>query len=590
MHRNLTIVVHAGVLAGFLLPSGCAPQPAPAPPAPPMPTAAVAAPAPVSPPPVEVVPPAPAPPAKPAEPPVSSERILLLVGNRPLLVEFQLTIAGEPHTQALDKLVAEVLPLADTDGDGRPSWKEITTSKRFKYGQFGNLPVGSEGDVKQVIERYDIDRDGLVDASELPRFLTRNAGGSRAFSVRGTADFRLGASLSPLWKALDENADGALGAAEIAAAAERLRRHDLDDDEILLAAELAPPPNLEPGMLPERRRRGPEIVRLLGPHANWDSVRLLLEEHLGSPLTAETLAAAPGLFARLDANQDGRLQKGEIAGLNGAPADLVVGVDFAPPAKNPDAQTPPDELPPPAAAAIHLVSAPPEVNPQTIDQRPGRLALQLAGVTLTFYVNDTLAGGDFAAQADTQLQALDADKNGYLEESEVPAEGATQLGQFVAVDADENGKVYPAEIAAFLARQQAALRAQIHAQAGDREDPLFAALDQNHDERLDTREMAAAPGRLAALDRAADGQLIADELPSSLQIGLARGSLENMAALFTPPPLSATNPAADSPRWFTAMDANGDGYISPREFIGPADKFASLDKNSDGLVSADEAK
>ena len=42
-------------------------------------------------------------------------------------------------------------------------------------------------------------------------------------------------------------------------------------------------------------------------------------------------------------------------------------------------------------------------------------------------------------------------------------------------------------------------------------------------------------------------------------------------------------------RWFERMDKNGDGDLSPREFLGTRDRFRKLDRNGDGLIDAVEA-
>jgi len=550
------------------------------------------------------------PPAPPPPPTFAKERIVLIAPVNPIIIEFQLSIDGQPHTAALTRLVSEVLALVDPDRDGRVTWKELCASKRVKYGQFGNLAIEGDNAEKQVIERYDIDKDGVVDDTELPRFLTRNAGGSRPFSIRGNVDYRgTSARAAPTWQVIDADGDGAISAAERAAAAAELIARDTNDDEILRSGDLNPRLlTADPEMMSERRRAGPDpAARLLGPYADWSDVQRSLEQrYAGSSLLREgCFPLTPDLFAQLDANKDGRLGRGEFEKLNEVEPHLVVAVEFGRPAANLLSQEtdepwardrepidgPAKKEPVKTEPRLRIVRAAPALagdSPQIVEQS-GRLTLTIGGVLLTLYTNDAVANEDFAARAAQAIAMYDNNKDGYLVKEEVPEALQAQFGRFEAIDTDEDGKAFAGEIEEFLTQQQAGLRAQVHARASDREDPLFAALDADRDERLDSREIEAASQRLASLDKNGDGEVTADELPELMVIGLARGSLENAEATFTPPPVISRGPAGDAPRWFAAMDANGDGAISRREFLGESEKFAQLDKDGNGLLELHEA-
>jgi Ca2+-binding EF-hand superfamily protein len=534
---------------------------------------------------------APEPPAKP----VSKERMLLLAPGNPLVVELHLTIDDQPHTEALVRLVDEVLKLGDTDGDGRTMWKELCASRRVKYGQYGNLAIDNDNSEKQVIERYDIARDGVVDRHELPRFLTRNAGGSRPFSIRGTLDFRdLNRRGAATWRVIDADADGAISAEERAAAPLLLAGRDNDDDEILLAADLNPRLQTpDPEMMADRRRRGPDAARLLGPHADWGGIQRMMEVEYGGgrALTAESFPLTPELFTQLDGNKDGKIRRDEFAVLNDVPAHVVVEAAFG---KHSNPHAPREEnvsrsetTTTPRLKLVHVASELAGRGNSVVEQS-GRLTIAVGGSRLTFYTNDTVASEDFSERAKQSLGMFDQNKDGYLEKSEETDVSRAQLGRFEALDADDDGKAYAHEIEAFLAQQQAGLRAQIHAKAADTEDVLFAALDADHDERLDSRELEGAALRLAAFDKNGDGKVVSDELPEVLLIGLARGSLENAEATFRPPPIIVRGPDGKAPRWFTSMDANQDGVISKREFLGAAEVFRGLDKSGDGLLETSE--
>jgi hypothetical protein len=540
----------------------------------------------------------------PIPPPVSTERILLLAPTNPLIIELQLSIDGQPHTAALENLIADVLKLADTDGDGRVLWKELCASPRVKYGQYGSLAIDDDNDEKQVIERYDIARDGIVDRTELPRFLTRNAGSSRPFSIRGTLDHRdQNRRGAPTWRVIDADEDGIITATERAVSPARLASRDNDDDEILLVSDLNPRLQAaDPEMMADRRRRGPDAARLLGPHADWSNVLRVLEQTYGGDrvLRPDSFPLTPELFTQLDKNNDGRIKRDEIVLLNTLPAHVIIAVAFGkaqeaevvteePVVADDESEKPEanQRRNQPTLKLVHIDMAL-ATSYQPAIELPGRLTLALGDALLTFYANDTVASDDFSVRAKQALDMYDQNKDGYLEKSEVPESLQGQFARFEAVDPDGDGKAYPYEIEAFLAQQQAGLRAQIHARATDREDVLFAALDADHDERLDSRELEGAPARLAAQDKNADGELTSDELPEVLLIGLARGSLENADATFAPPPVIARGPNTKAPRWFTAMDANQDGAISRREFLGSLENFRDLDKDANGLLDVEE--
>jgi Ca2+-binding EF-hand superfamily protein len=542
--------------------------------------------------------PAAAAPPQAAAPPAGVERFILFTHRSPLVVEVELRIGGGSHSDALAKLVEVVLKAADTDADGRPTWKELTESKRFIYGQFGNVAINDDNQKKQVLDMYDTNKNGVVDRAEVPRFVTRNAGGARAFSIRGTADLReVGARETPLWQLLQSDDDPAsLSRQELATAAGRLRSRDVDDDDVLLPGDLADSAPLMPGEMPTRnRRRGPDAAKLLGDYAAWDMIAVNLDEQyaLGGRLSPASFPLLPQLFGQLDANGDGRIVRQEYQNLNHVPAHVRLAIEFDPPQPDATGESAGEAAPPaPPVPTLKLVALCPELEAikRGVYQQQGRLLVQLGDMSLMLYASDLVGGADYEARAKQLLDALDADKNGYLEAKEVPEPAQAQLARFEAVDTDQDGKVYSGEIVAYLAQQQAALRAQVHAKAGDRDDPLFAALDENGDDRLDGREIAAAADRLALLDRDDSGQIGVDEIPAAMFVGFARGSLENQDALFAPPTIASRIPAAESPRWFTSMDTSRDGLISQREFLGTPEQFAALDVNQDGFVDAGEAK
>jgi Ca2+-binding EF-hand superfamily protein len=542
----------------------------------------------------------------PPAPVIPTEKMLLLSPQGPLIVEFELWIDGEPQARVFDQLLDEVMKLADTDGDGTPSWKEVVASPRFKYGQFGNLPIDRENAPKQIIQQYDTNGNGYVERNELPRFLTRNAGGARAFSVRSAELYHnKNRRNSPAWKALDLDDNGELSPAELQAAAAQLKTSDADDDEILLVDELRPTADVDPAEAMRSRGQFGDFTRLLGEHANWDAVRSALEQRyaLGGSLTVDDFRVMPEVFTHIDQDHDGKLSKKEFPHLNDVPPHLRLRIEFGTAAKTEevnaeaaapaDATSEPKSKPQQNSATIKFISSR-LTEVQTGGQAPqvielaGRVVLRWPGVSLTFARNDSIAAIDYEAQAQQGVTMYDANADGYLEASEVNEQAQAQIARFEALDSDADGKVYAGEIAAFLKQRQGAQRAQIHARGQDQEDSLFLALDQNADERLDAQELETAAARLKELDSNGDGNITPDELTEGIAIVISRGSVENANQLFALTPVTARSAAENLPAWFTAMDTSRDGVISPREFLGSAEKFATLDKNQNGFFESSE--
>jgi len=112
--------------------------------------------------------------------------------------------------------------------------------------------------------------------------------------------------------------------------------------------------------------------------------------------------------------------------------------------------------------------------------------------------------------------------------------------------------------------------------------PLIAALDANHDGRIDATEIANSSAALAALDLNKDGQLSADELQPPPPPGAADGQQAP-----PPPPGGPGRPGFKLPL-MTALDTDGDGVLSAQEIANAPTALKTLDKNGDGDLTPDE--
>lgn len=544
-----------------------------------------------------------------------AERFLLFTPAGPLLCELTITVAGQSQDVALESLVDDAMAAAlglsagaSATPAAEPSWAALVESREFRSGRFGNSPIKTAEERKQTITRFDWNRNRTVDRDEMRRLLTRNYRTSGAVAWHAQT---AGASESSttLWQTLDVDANQVLSPDELSVALQRLRSRDARDDELLTAADFAP---LAPADNDNRRRITPpaqkSLVQALSPETKWDQLwRTIREEYpLARAEESHGSRRAARLLDEMDRNGSGSISSEELAGLLERAPDLRITVHFAdtPPVAAPqetndedstagDSERAEDAPPSDAATAPVTAAVTVEGEPWRITTPAGqadRVCLDGPDLAIEFEAHDrTPRRADPAATAQAQLAQYDRDSNGYLDRAEVtPAEQA--IGTLEALDVDGDDKVYAEELAIYQQRQRTASQVRIDVYVGHEPDPVFAALDVDHNQRIGARELAGATARLRSFDLNADGQLTPEELPDRLTLSIIRGAPAD--DMLNPSRVTRPQgpPVRSGPAWFQRMDTNGDGDVSRREFLGGAELFQRMDTNGDGFLDASEAE
>jgi hypothetical protein len=201
-------------------------------------------------------------------------------------------------------------------------------------------------------------------------------------------------------------------------------------------------------------------------------------------------------------------------------------------------------------------------------------------------VPDVRSAGEFLA---AQLKASLGDR---------PALGKADLEQDPGLSAlqelfryaDRNGdnRLTLAELEDYLRLAESGIRARIWVRVRDCDRNPFHFLDSDGDGRLSYRELTRAADLLRP-----DVAEVAG-LPWQFRLSLGGPRVKSWGGV--PVPAVAKRlagpgaaGASSAPPWFRAMDRNGDGVISPSEFVGPPAVFRKLDGNGDGVISPEEA-
>jgi len=326
---------------------------------------------------------------------------------------------------------------------------------------------------------------------------------------------------------------------------------------------------------------------------------------------AEAFALSEALFRHLDRNNDGKLSAGELRQAAGLLKRLDDDEDEVLTAKELLGGDVGASLAKPAG----VKSVPVGINiPDATLQLAlaGKAALATEGRAFRLFADGTrlqVPGGacPLTVSKDDPAAGLRAAKGFYLAQFKAAAgdKPATKAmfeddptaqvlaGLFDTADRNGDGKLTLAELEAFFDLIELGVGCRVIVTVHDRGRTLFDLFDTNSDGRLDLGELLQA-GRTLPDELTRDRPLERADVPASYRLVMGRGPVGDS---FGPVPFgSATNPklpappAPRGPAWFRAMDKNGDGFVSVREFVGPPGLFAKLDSDRDGRISVEEAE
>jgi Ca2+-binding EF-hand superfamily protein len=543
----------------------------------------------------------------PREDPSAAEDVqdvVFLSEARPILFRLHLEVDGKPYVARWEEYLRKLFTYLDRNGDGvldRDEAARAPIPQQLLQLFQGNVfvptptrpPVFAEGQKNE---------DGAVTPAGFLDFYRRSVAGpvqALAAPLRGNVPDPV---TDALFNALDLNKDGKLSPEELDCAHKLLAKFDENDDEMITPQELstnAPAPGrglqLQAQQVLVTRQAQPNrpgvprsqllLVPREGPESKIEQRLLIARQVLdrydkdkNRKVSRDEIGLPREVFDRLDVNHDGELDDLELLRWLVILPDVEVTLRLG---KARERE--------PFAELFRRDGKPEDPNLRRVADNTVQFKAEGARVSVVRREAGPVPNNIANTRSVFMRQFSAADKNnkGYLTRQDVDPPQQRNLKQvFDIADRDGDGKLTEEELNAWFDLMADGAGCVTTVALLDNGRGLFTLLDADKDGRLSVRELRNAWSQLAEFDREGSGAVGRDQLPLQYEVLVSRGTLNNLAQ-----PAAAVTPRGQrGPLWFRKMDVNGDGDVSPREFLGSIEDFRRIDTDGDGLISVEEAE
>jgi Ca2+-binding EF-hand superfamily protein len=546
-----------------------------------------------------------------AAPGESDGHKIAYLGDRgPILIELHLHINGRPLRVAYAALMRKLFDYLDRDGDGVLSAKEAVAVPSATV--LSNPLFIARGRLPGIQQRIRADEDGKVTRAALaayyrqsglpPLQISRGALQPNQFVlVRGVGgeDTTAEKLTDRLFALLDTNKDGKLSRKELEAAPEVLGKLDIDEDEMLTAAEVmgeaggTDPYGVAVRVVGRAQMGVPSSPLHVVNDGGDDPAlgRALLQRYAKKGATsvqASALGLSKESLAILDREGNGTLTPAQLARFGKLPANVTLTVHLGNRGDRPMVSMKGDK---PLPAGFKA-----KVTDEGVTLQLGRSRLDLGGAKAS--------GRRVQINIRDQIKNLflrsDRDNKGYVERKDL-GRGNTIFDSFDLIDRDGDGKITEKELLAWFDQldslRKLADRSSVSISVSNEGKGLFELLDTNRDGKLSVRELRNAPKLLERL-AISDDSLAREDVPRHYRASIALGpnggqdplARQVVNVALRGDPRAVRGEPQRGPLWFQKMDRNRDGDVSRNEFLGTDEQFKMIDTDGDGLISVAEAE